>query len=244
MRSQFGEDDYIIQKFFPQQREGIYFEAGAMDGHLYSNTIQLSQRGFTGFLVEPNPHEFKKLEKNRPKDRLYHCSIGPVGKDHLALNLMASMSSTSMGQGMGGYTTNVVEVDRRPLTDILGNVEKIDFFSLDVEGAELSVLNTMNWNIPVMVWLIENHEGGKDFHRIRDLMKTHGYLFLERVHFNDVYVHPQFSYDSTVQYVFKDHSFDGTLLLAASVLPFVLWIGIICAIVGGVVFFVRSRKKS
>lgn len=149
-----------------------------------------------------------------------------------------------MGQGMGGYTTNVVEVDRRPLTDILGNVEKIDFFSLDVEGAELSVLNTMNWNIPVMVWLIENHEGGKDFHRIRDLMKTHGYLFLERVHFNDVYVHPQFSYDSTVQYVFKDHSFDGTLLLAASVLPFVLWIGIICAIVGGVVFFVRSRKKS
>lgn len=242
-RSQFGEDDYIIEKFFPQQREGIYFEAGAMDGKLFSNTIKLSQRGFTGFLVEPNPYEFEKLKKNRSKDRLFHCSIGPIGKDHLSLNLHPSMSSTSMGKGMGGLTMNVVEVERKPLSDILGNVKKIDFFSLDVEGAELSVLNTMNWNIPVMVWLIENHEGGKDFHRIRNLMKTHGYLFLERVHFNDVYVHPNFYYNSKIKYIFKDFSSDGAHLFAAAIFPFVLWVGIICAIIGGVVLFVLKRKK-
>lgn len=239
MRSQFGEDDYIIEKFFPDQREGVYFEAGAMDGHLYSNTIKLAQRGFTGFLVEPNPHQFKKLEKNRPKDRVFHCSIGPAGKDNLSLNLMASMSSTTLGSGMGGYTTNVVEVDRKPLADILHGAEKIDFFSLDVEGAELSVLNTMDWNIPVMVWLIENHEGGRDFHRTRGLLKRHGYRFLERVHFNDVYVHPNCSYDATVRYVFKDHSFDSTLQI---VRPFVGWFVIIAAIVV-VVLLLKPKKK-
>lgn len=209
MRSQFGEDEYIIQKFFPHQRHGTYFEAGAMDGHLFSNTIRLAKRGFTGILVEPNPDEFMKLRRNRPDDVLHQCIIGPTGTDTLSLNIIPSMSSTNFGNPFGGWTTRTVEVNRKPLTDILDGVDKIDFFSLDVEGAELSVLKTMKWDIPVMVWLIENHEGNADFDAIRDLMKRRGYKFVERVHFNDVFVHPLFVYDPTVRYTYKNHSIDG-----------------------------------
>lgn len=209
MRSQFGEDEYIIQKFFPHQRDGTYFEAGAMDGWLFSNTIRLAKRGFTGILVEPNPDEFVKLRRNRPDDVLHQCTIGPAGTDTLSLNIIPSMSSTTFGNQFAGFTTRTVKVNRKPLTDILDGVDKIDFFSLDVEGAELSVLKTMKWDVPVMVWLIENHEGNADFDAIRDLMKRRGYKFVERVHFNDVFVHPRFAYDPTVRYTYKNHSIDG-----------------------------------
>ena len=209
MRSQFGEDEYIIQKFFPHQRHGTYFEAGAMDGWLFSNTIRLAKRGFTGILVEPNPDEFGKLRRNRPDDVLHQCTIGPAGTDTLSLNIIPSMSSTTFGSRFAGFTTRTVQVNRKPLTDILDGVDKIDFFSLDVEGAELSVLQTMKWEVPVMVWLIENHEGNADFDAIRDLMKRRGYKFVERVHFNDVFVHPRFAYNPMVRYTYKNHSIDG-----------------------------------
>jgi hypothetical protein len=43
------------------------------------------------------------------------------------------------------------------LKNILRNVgaTRIDLFSLDVEGSELKVLQTMDWDIPVHVWLVE-----------------------------------------------------------------------------------------
>ena len=33
--------------------------------------------------------------------------------------------------------------------------QAVDYFSLDVEGSELVVLETMDWSIPVRVWVIE-----------------------------------------------------------------------------------------
>jgi hypothetical protein len=35
------------------------------------------------------------------------------------------------------------------------DIRHIDFFSLDVQGAELSVLKTMDWSIPVEILLVE-----------------------------------------------------------------------------------------
>ena len=46
----------------------------------------------------------------------------------------------------------------RPIGDMLhlaGLSEGVDLFSLDVEGAELLVLQTMDWSIPVKVFVIE-----------------------------------------------------------------------------------------
>ena len=56
------------------------------------------------------------------------------------------------------------------------DIEVVDFFSLDVEGAELNVLLTMDWKVPVRVWLIENDEWESPKNdQTRRLLAQHGY---------------------------------------------------------------------
>ncbi|CAF1510254.1 unnamed protein product [Adineta ricciae] len=82
-------------------------------------------------------------------------------------------------------------------------ITHIDFFSLDVEGAELSVLLTMDWNIHVHYLLIEN---SSKIPNITDLLQNRGFRVQEFRHctpgpgctsntlfVNDKYEKPDFS---------------------------------------------------
>ena len=56
-------------------------------------------------------------------------------------------------------------------------IAAIDFFSLDTEGGELSVLETMDWGIPIRVLLVELDASNttKD-ESVRKLLRSHGYV--------------------------------------------------------------------
>ena len=73
-KSQFGQDE-IVAKLFNYKRNGFFIEAGAYDGEVYSNTLQLERRyNWTGLLVEPNPDNFVKLlTKNRKSHAIETC---------------------------------------------------------------------------------------------------------------------------------------------------------------------------
>jgi hypothetical protein len=60
----------------------------------------------------------------------------------------------------------------------LAGVERIDYFSIDVEGAEMTVLNTMDWNIPVHVITIETNKF--EFAHAEKLLKEKGFELDER----------------------------------------------------------------
>lgn len=51
-------------------------------------------------------------------------------------------------------------------------ITHIDFFSLDVEGGELSVLLTMNWDIQVHYLLVENNPNTP---KVTSLLQSHGF---------------------------------------------------------------------
>ena len=66
----------------------------------------------------------------------------------------------------------------QPLSAMLrvANLSAIDFFSLDTEGGELSVLETMDWSIPIRVLLVELDASNttKD-ESVRRLLRSQGY---------------------------------------------------------------------
>ena len=72
-----------------------------------------------------------------------------------------------------------------------GGIAEIDFFSLDVEGAELKVLQTFNWSIPVKLFMVELADGSPDpmeiykRQQIRELMDMHGYVEMTQSIFPD-----------------------------------------------------------
>lgn len=76
-------------------------------------------------------------------------------------------------------TEESIMVPCRPLGKILrdAGISFVDFFSLDVEGAELQVLKTMDWSIPVRVWVIEmaGMLSAEIKAEIVELMARHGY---------------------------------------------------------------------
>ena len=58
----------------------------------------------------------------------------------------------------------------------LSGLQQTDLFSLDVEGSEAHVLATMDWSIPVQVFIVEvSHLTSTDKALVHTLMQAHGY---------------------------------------------------------------------
>ena len=56
-------------------------------------------------------------------------------------------------------------------------ITHVDVFSLDVEGAELAVLETMDWGVGVDHWVIELDARTPDKDQgVRDILKAHGFV--------------------------------------------------------------------
>jgi Methyltransferase FkbM domain len=73
----------------------------------------------------------------------------------------------------------VIDVPCVQLSDVLKNngISHVDIFYLDVEGGELSVLNTFDWSIPIDMINVEldgtNEEKDES---VRTLLRAHGYI--------------------------------------------------------------------
>lgn len=83
-----------------------------------------------------------------------------------------------------------------PLSSMLAkfSVSHIGFWSLDVEGAELQVLQTFDFDaVTINVVCIEadGHDPVKD-KAVKDVMLEHGYIFHGHEVRNDWFVHPSF----------------------------------------------------
>eukprot|EP01062_Namystynia_karyoxenos_P054768 TRINITY_DN4528_c1_g4_i1.p2 TRINITY_DN4528_c1_g4~~TRINITY_DN4528_c1_g4_i1.p2 ORF type:complete len:122 (+),score=37.77 TRINITY_DN4528_c1_g4_i1:278-643(+) len=65
-----------------------------------------------------------------------------------------------------------------PLGTLLreAGLTSVDLFVLDVEGGELATLRTMDWSIPVRVWVVElDHHNETKNAAVRLLLRSRGY---------------------------------------------------------------------
>ncbi|XP_052104114.1 uncharacterized protein LOC127737451 [Mytilus californianus] len=148
-----------------RKKNGYFIEIGGFDGKTWSNTLWLERRhNWTGLLIEANPdncHAIDKLQRNIW--RLCAC-------------LSSSGSTTFLKNGAEGSIyefipkekentvdmSHVIFVPCFNISEILKKIKqfRIDYFSLDVEGAEREVLNNMKKELQlktliVDVWTIE-----------------------------------------------------------------------------------------
>ena len=164
--SQQREDEYIAQRYINQKsKDGTYVELGACDGLQYSNSLFFNKAlGFKGVLIEPGPDQYARLQGNRPDDITLHGAVSSSKKGSLLLLGDSPLAGISETMALGHYhrwrtalegLQTMVPVLR--LDDVLKEhkVKHVDLLSVDVEGGELAVLETMDWSIPVYVILIE-----------------------------------------------------------------------------------------
>ncbi|XP_042234401.1 uncharacterized protein LOC121874342 [Homarus americanus] len=67
-----------IKEYFNNKRGGVFVDVGAGDGEYRSVTLELEKTlGWTGLLVEPNEHLYKKILKKGRKAQLTKACISP-----------------------------------------------------------------------------------------------------------------------------------------------------------------------
>ncbi|KAI7842781.1 hypothetical protein COHA_003527 [Chlorella ohadii] len=189
--SQFGEDKWLMQRMYYNKRNGFYLEFGAHDGASISNTKWLHDNaGWKGMLIEANPVLYTTLAANRPQD----INIGVAICDKFQIVHFANrgnvggiwefMNPEHMEKWFKGFDESTLSpVACVPLMFLLDRfgVKHIDFWSLDVEGAELAVLKAFDFSqvtVDVIVAETSGDDPAKD-EAVCAILANNGFVAVE-----------------------------------------------------------------
>lgn len=184
---------------------GFYVELGANDGITNSNTAYLEYfKEWSGILIEPLPHRFVEACLRRNKNNSVVCAAcvdSDFQGDFVAmrnLNLMSiSEDLITNANGMQDSISRGIRLmppddayyefgaKARTLNSILieNNAPRcIDFLSLDVEGAEISVLRGIDFQCFNFRYILVET---KYFNLLDDFLTDFHYKFVEKITHHD-----------------------------------------------------------
>jgi hypothetical protein len=184
--SQVGQDETVM-RILDNKRDGYFVDCAANDAVKLSNTLALETRlGWTGLCIEPNPHYHNGFRDRR-------CTLVAAvagGKDGDVVEFQFK------GGALGGIighdnsdrqgTSTFHTVSLETIFDTLNVPSVVDYFSLDVEGAELYVMEKFPFHrYKFQVITVERPR------RLRVLLEQHHYVYvMDHGSFGDeLYIH-------------------------------------------------------
>lgn len=204
--SQSSEDRHLML-FFQKYCNGVYVELGALDGLTYSNTYVFHKAlNWKGILVELSPQNYEKLKLNRPneielvnaavcsqKSVVHYIEAGAVG----GVWEFTAERFREAWWGKNKKIEDATPIQCLPLSQIFFKINSFffaDILSLDVEGSELDVLNSIDFNSAAFgVILVEsdNMNISKNV-AVRNLLINKGYIFLYWYQHSDWFINANF----------------------------------------------------
>ena len=148
-------DPIQLKKLINNVTPEVYVDIGCWHPIKASNTYFFHLRKWKGLCIDPNP-ELKKLYANyRPNDIFINSGIGnskkPLKYYMLEESSMNTFSYNFIEKNqLETKIKNIKEVPLHSLKDILDKNlkenDRLDFFDVDVEGLDLEVLKTNDWD--------------------------------------------------------------------------------------------------
>src|SRR5688572_21781247 len=154
--AQVGED-MILDKYFNDKKEpGYYVDIGANHPYIYSNTYKFYLKGWKGINVDANPGTKKLFDAIRPRDINIEAGISltPGELDFYTFenNVFNTLDRQTAEGHCKEFSINIREIIKiktttlKEILDIhLPPSQKIDFMSIDVEGLDMEVLRSNDW---------------------------------------------------------------------------------------------------
>lgn len=144
--AQSGED-LILNTIFNKVKKGTYIDVGACDPFFQSNTYFFYERGWSGINIDANEDSIKKLNHKRKRDKNILAFIHNVEKDiDYYFYQNPAYNGNTYNNNLPSKLIKTKKMKTLTLDKILQleKFEQINFLSIDTEGNELNVLNSIN----------------------------------------------------------------------------------------------------
>ena len=140
------DEEIVVRDFFQDRRGGFFLDVGCALPVQDSNTYYLEERlGWTGFGVDALPEFARKWKRRRPNSLFFNFmvtdhddSVSPFFRAELSVRGISAMEKPETGPGGLSVASEEIEVPTTTLTRLLdaNGVERVNFLSMDIEGAE------------------------------------------------------------------------------------------------------------
>ncbi|RXG53911.1 Protein Star [Armadillidium vulgare] len=171
--------DYFIRLIFQDKKNGVFVEAGALDGEFLSNTLRLEmEQNWTGLIIEPDPSSYRELLRKNRKSWSSNSCISNTNYSKRTTFLSREPAIETSNKWAYKGATNELGITLPPVfnsflnktkataiqvycfpfyTYLLAlNMTNIDLVSLDLQGSEMEVLRSLPFQkIKVKMFIIE-----------------------------------------------------------------------------------------
>jgi FkbM family methyltransferase len=145
--SQEGED-MILRTIFENKKNGFYVDVGAFHPKIFSNTHFFYKQGWHGINIDANPKSMTAFRKLRPHNINLEIGIG-TENNLRPYYIDPDLPTNNSFQPTTSNQECIQYLKTEPLSIILDKYLPkntiIDFISIDVEGLEIEVLQSNNW---------------------------------------------------------------------------------------------------
>jgi|SRR5690348_11829310 len=184
-------EDLIIARLVGDKSDGFYVDVGAHHPVRHSNTYRLYRRGWHGINIDATPGSMERFRHLRPRDINVECLVAAGAEPqpfHVlsepALNTASRVLAEQRRAENPQYrVTETVALRPRTLASILGEHlpagQPIDLMSVDVEGLDLEVLRSNDWQTYrpgiLLVELLATTLGELEQHEIVRFLRVQSY---------------------------------------------------------------------
>jgi|TARA_B100000929_G_scaffold285538_1_gene269297 FkbM family methyltransferase len=201
--SQAGQDKIIKKLFFNNKKEGFFVEIGAYDGITGSNCFHFERfQNWKGIALEPSEIQFEKLKKNRICKLINKAVSSEVKEVEFievtdGLTQMSGINNIFFKRNSDIISNNkvsktkVLKIQTTTFDQIVPRNIDIDYLSIDIEGGEMDLLNSINFNnYNIKVISVENNVSGEQNFKI--FFDKKDFIYFDRVGQDEIFYNSKY----------------------------------------------------
>ena len=201
--SQFGQDKFILDNFFKNLKNGFFVEIGAYDGINGSNCFHFEKfLGWNGIAIEPSINQFEKLKNNRScqcvnkaisdkKEKVEFVDVTDGLKMMSGLNKNFYQKTLEIIKNDKRSKTKIYNVETATFKEIIKDNKNIDYLSIDIEGGELSLLETIDFDFyNIKILSLENNT--PNVVKYNQLLERKNFKFFDYIGVDEIYFNKKY----------------------------------------------------
>ena len=147
-------EDTSVLDYFKDKKNGFYVDVGCYHPTHRNNTYLLYKKNWNGINIDTSQFSIELFNYMRPNDLNYECAVSNKNEfvKLFYQKELSQLSTTESDQAKKVFQGNIKkkEIEAFTLDEILERGKyknsKIDFLDIDVEGADLKVLEGLSFD--------------------------------------------------------------------------------------------------